>query len=58
MSGNLFDLKSDPRELQKLFGQANYAPIQNESARELNSFARALKVPYTDPPERAIDQGR
>ncbi len=50
----LFDLKSDPRELQNLFGQANYATIQRRLGFEVEQLRQALRVPFTDPPESMI----
>jgi arylsulfatase A-like enzyme len=50
----LFDLKTDPRELTSVYGKAEYAGVQKELETELARLRKELKVPDPDPPETAI----
>lgn len=50
----LFDRKSDPRELKSVFGQAEYADAQKQLESELARLRKELKVPEHDPPEADI----
>ena len=47
----LFDLKTDPRELTSVYGKAEYAAVQQELADELARLRKELKVPDPDPAE-------
>ena len=53
----LFDLKTDPRELKSVFGQADHATIQRELNAELERLRRDLGVPFPDPPATMIKAG-
>jgi arylsulfatase A-like enzyme len=46
----LFDLKTDPRELRSVYGNTDYAAVQAELLRELARLRKELKVPDPDPP--------
>jgi arylsulfatase A-like enzyme len=50
----LFDLKTDPRELTSVFGKPEYADVQKELEKELARLRKELKVPDPDPPETII----
>lgn len=50
----LFDLQTDPHELQSVYGQADYAGVQRELDGELARLRSELAVPVKDPPEAAI----
>ncbi len=50
----LFDLKTDPRELTSVYGKPEYAAAQKELEAELARLRKELKVPDPDPPETAI----
>ena len=50
----LFDLKSDPKELTSVHGKPDYAKVQKELEAELARLRHELKVPDPDPPETAI----
>ena len=50
----LFDLKTDPKELTSVYGKAEYAATQTELTNELTRLRKDLKVPDPDPPETAI----
>jgi arylsulfatase A-like enzyme len=50
----LFDLKKDPRELRSVYGQPEYANVQEELNRELARLRAELKVPAEDPPETML----
>lgn len=50
----LFDLKSDPRELKSVYGQPEYAQTQKELEQELSRLRAQLKVPEPDAPETII----
>jgi arylsulfatase A-like enzyme len=52
----LFDLKTDPRELHSVFGQADHATIQRELSGELERLRRGLLVPFPDPPASMIKE--
>ncbi|MBI2950053.1 MAG: sulfatase [Verrucomicrobia bacterium] len=54
----LFDLKSDPRELKSVYGAPEYAAAQKELEKELARLRAQLKVSAPDPPETAIRPGR
>ena len=49
----LYDLKTDPKELRSVYGDAKYAEVQQRLEEELKRLRRELKVPATDPPETA-----
>ncbi|MBM3839927.1 MAG: sulfatase [Verrucomicrobia bacterium] len=53
----LFDLKSDPRELKNVYGAPQYAVTQKELEQELARLRAQLKVPSPDPAETAIKPG-
>ncbi|OWK44418.1 sulfatase [Fimbriiglobus ruber] len=46
----MFDLKTDPKEMTSVYGKAEYAEIQKELETELARLRRELKVPDPDPP--------
>lgn len=50
----LFDLKSDPKELTSVFGKAEYAAVQRDLETELARLRKELNVPDPDPPETEI----
>ncbi|HKB05263.1 MAG TPA: sulfatase [Gemmataceae bacterium] len=50
----LFDLKSDPKELTSVYGKPEYAGVQKELETELARLRTELKVPDPDPPESII----
>ena len=50
----LFDLKTDPKELTSVYGKPEYADAQKELKAELARLRTELKVPDPDPPETAI----
>ena len=50
----LFDLKTDPKELTSVYGKPEYADTQKELAAELARLRTELKVPDPDPPETEI----
>ena len=50
----LFDLKTDPRELTSVYGKAGYAEVQKQLEAELARLRTELKVPDPDPTETAI----
>ncbi|MCL4191880.1 MAG: DUF4976 domain-containing protein, partial [Thermoguttaceae bacterium] len=50
----LFDLKEDPLELKSVYGQAEYAEVQQELETELARLRQELKVPDPDPPETIL----
>jgi arylsulfatase A-like enzyme len=50
----LFDREKDPHELRSVYGQKEYAGVQQELERELQRLRTELKVPAHDPPETAI----
>jgi arylsulfatase A-like enzyme len=47
----LIDRQQDPRELKNVFGDAAYAKVQQELARELARLRADLKLPDQDPPD-------
>jgi hypothetical protein len=47
----LFDRKTDPKELTSVYGKAEYAAAQKELTDELARLRKELKVPDPDPPE-------
>jgi arylsulfatase A-like enzyme len=49
----MYDLKSDPKEMQSVYGDPQYAGVQKELEQELSRLRRELKVPEEDPPESA-----
>ncbi len=49
----LYDLKTDPKELRSVYGQAKYADVQKRLAAELARLRKQLKVPEEDPPQTA-----
>lgn len=50
----LFDLQTDPLEMRSVYGQADYAQVQQELSQELQRLRRELDVPAQDPPETQI----
>jgi arylsulfatase A-like enzyme len=50
----LFDLKTDPRELTSVYGKPEYADVQKQLHAELDRLRMQLKVPDPDPPETMI----
>jgi arylsulfatase A-like enzyme len=50
----LFDLKTDPKELTSVHGKPEYADVQKELEAELARLRRHFKVPDPDPPETII----
>jgi len=50
----LFDLKTDPKELTSVYGKAEYADVQKELEKELTRLRTELKVPDPDPAETEI----
>jgi arylsulfatase A-like enzyme len=50
----LFDLKTDPRELTSVYGKPEYADVQKQLHAELDRLRKELKVPDPDPPETVI----
>lgn len=50
----LFDLKTDPRELTSVYGKPAYAGVQKQLEAELNRLRTELKVPDPDPVETTI----
>ncbi len=50
----LFDTKSDPKELKSVYGLPEYAKVQKELETELARQREQLKVPDPDPPETMI----
>jgi len=47
----LFDLRSDPREMKSVYGDPEHAQIEKELKQELARLRSELKVPAEDPPE-------
>lgn len=47
----LFDLKTDPRELKSVYGDASYADVQRDLHAELDRLRKSLDVPDKDAPE-------
>ena len=54
----LFDLKTDPRELTSVYGKPEYATVQLDLTAELARLRAELKVSDPDPPETAIKPGK
>jgi arylsulfatase A-like enzyme len=54
----LYDLKSDAKELKSVFGDPKYADVQKRLEAELAQLRRQLKVPDRDPPETARGRAR
>jgi len=54
----LYDLKSDPKELKSVFGDPKYAAVQQRLEDELARLRRDLKVPDPDPPATARGRRR
>ncbi len=50
----LFDLKTDPREMTSVYGRPEYAKTQKELTTELARLRQELKVPDPDPEETFI----
>jgi arylsulfatase A-like enzyme len=50
----LFDLRTDPKELTSVYGKAEYAGVQKDLEAELARLRQELKVPDPDPPETII----
>lgn len=49
----MYDLKSDPKEMHSVYGDPKSAGVQSELEQELSRLRRELKVPETDPPATA-----
>jgi arylsulfatase A-like enzyme len=47
----LFDREKDPHEIRSVFGQPDYAKVQEELKQEIVRLRAELKVPEKDPPE-------
>jgi len=45
----LFDLKTDPQEMKSVYGDSQYALIQEKLAKDLQQLRKDFKVPETDP---------
>jgi arylsulfatase A-like enzyme len=54
----LYDLKSDPKELKSVYDDPEYADVQRHLAAELVRLRRELNVPDLDPPETARGRAR
>jgi arylsulfatase A-like enzyme len=52
----LFDRKTDPHELRSVYGQPEYAKVQQELDQELARLRAELKVPAEDPPETRLNR--
>jgi len=52
----LFDLAKDPRELTSVYGQEEYAKVQQELSEELKRLRSKLQVPDPDPPGTMIQR--
>src|SRR5262245_36188285 len=50
----LFDLKTDPKELTSVLGKAEYVDVQTTLAKELARLRKELEVPDPDPAETEI----
>ena len=50
----LFDLKTDPKEMKSVYGTAQYAVTQNRLSRQLALHRQRLGVPLVDPPESVV----
>jgi arylsulfatase A-like enzyme len=50
----LFDNKTDPKELTSVYGKAEYATVQKDLEAELARLRKELKVPDPDPMETII----
>ncbi len=46
----LFDLKSDPHEMQSVYGKAEFAQVQKQLTQELARLRKLYDVPAQDPP--------
>jgi arylsulfatase A-like enzyme len=46
----LYDLKTNPHEMQSVYGKSQYASIQAGLKKELSRQRRVLEVPQKDPP--------
>ncbi|NOX53650.1 MAG: sulfatase [Planctomycetes bacterium] len=47
----LYDLQQDPKELRSVYGEPEYARIQDRLLAELKRLRKELKVPDPDPPQ-------
>ena len=47
----MYDVKSDPKQMHSVYGDPKYAKVQSELEQELGRLRRELKVPEKDPPE-------
>jgi hypothetical protein len=54
----LYDLESDAKELNNVFGDPRYADVQRRLEVELARLRRELQVPDPDPPESGRGRGR
>jgi hypothetical protein len=50
----LFDRKTDPKELRSVYGRREYAKAQKELEAELTRLRAELKLPAQDPPETEL----
>ena len=48
------DLKTDPKEMKSVYGNADYAKIQKRLAKQLAKHRSDLKVPDADPPHSIV----
>ncbi len=53
----LFDLKTDPRELKSVYGDSKYADVQKQLHADLDKLRSELKVPEKDPPQTEVKPG-
>lgn len=54
----LFDLKKDPKELRSVYGDPEYAKVQQELETELTRLRGEYRLPAQDPPEADIPKRR
>ena len=54
----MYDVQSDPKQLRSVYGDADYAAVQEELGKELNRLRRDLKVTDEDPPQSARGKPR
>ena len=47
----LYDLRQDPKELRSVYGEPEYAQVQDRLLAELKRLREELKVPDPDPPQ-------
>ena len=54
----MYDVQSDPKQLRSVYGDADYAAVQEELGKELKRLRRDLKVTDEDPPQSARGKRR